>query len=278
MGIREVQTTRRGKRIVHGSVSAMGNSVAPESTHSSVCSIGALPRGSSPSWASTGSWSPDVSVGYHRLGAGAAPFLLAMPMLGLLVLPVLALIPATTPADLVAGLRHPLVRHRGLWLSARTTVVALGVVLAVGRPLAGWLVRGKIVHDPHGDAAVVTRAANQPAARRQFLRAPRRSAEVVGLARPLAKLDYGGHGYADSADEPPMHGRRSVWVPVEQVLVASGARAVVADAERPGDGDQGNRGNSPLYADGYIQAVEMDQSPDVEPRPGTRHRSSRSRW
>ena len=72
------------------------------------------------------------------VGAGTAPFLLAVPMLGLLVLPVLALILATTPADLAAGLRHPLFAS-ALWLSARTTVIALVVLLAAGTPLAWWL-------------------------------------------------------------------------------------------------------------------------------------------
>ena len=72
------------------------------------------------------------------MGAGTAPFLLAVPMLGLLVLPVLALVLATSPADLAAGLRHPLFAP-ALWLSARTSVIALFVVLAAGTPLAWWL-------------------------------------------------------------------------------------------------------------------------------------------
>ena len=72
------------------------------------------------------------------VGAGAAPFLLAVPMLGLLVLPVLALVLATTPADLAAGLRHPLFAP-ALWLSARTSIIALIVILAAGTPLAWWL-------------------------------------------------------------------------------------------------------------------------------------------
>ena len=72
------------------------------------------------------------------VGAGTAPFLLAVPMLGLLVLPVLALVLATSPADLAAGLRHPLFAP-ALWLSARTSIVALVVVLAAGTPLAWWL-------------------------------------------------------------------------------------------------------------------------------------------
>ena len=71
-------------------------------------------------------------------GAGPASFLLAVPMLGLLALPVLALILATTPADLLAGLRHPLFAP-AFRLSARTTAVALAVILAAGTPLAWWL-------------------------------------------------------------------------------------------------------------------------------------------
>lgn len=70
--------------------------------------------------------------------AGPASFLLAMPMLGLLALPVLALILATTPADLLAGLRHPLFAP-AFRLSARTTAIALAVILAAGTPLAWWL-------------------------------------------------------------------------------------------------------------------------------------------
>ncbi|MDE0222387.1 MAG: molybdate ABC transporter permease subunit [Spirochaetaceae bacterium] len=73
-----------------------------------------------------------------HVGAGTAPFLLAVPMLGLLVLPVLALVLATSPADLAAGPRHPLFSP-ALWLSARTSVIALVVVLAAGTPLAWWL-------------------------------------------------------------------------------------------------------------------------------------------
>ena len=45
---------------------------------------------------------------------------------------------ATTPTDLAAGLRYPLFAS-ALWLSARTTVVALVAVLAAGTPLPCWL-------------------------------------------------------------------------------------------------------------------------------------------
>ena len=75
-------------------------------------------------------------------GAGAASFLMAAPMLCLLALPVLALIPATSPGDLLAGLRHP--RFAAAFgLSARTTVVTMAVILAAGTPLAWWLATGR---------------------------------------------------------------------------------------------------------------------------------------
>ena len=75
-------------------------------------------------------------------GAGAASFLMAAPMLCLLALPVLALIPATSPGDLSAGLRHP--RFAAAFgLSARTTVVTMAVILAAGTPLAWWLATGR---------------------------------------------------------------------------------------------------------------------------------------
>ena len=75
-------------------------------------------------------------------GAGGASFLMAAPMLCLLALPVLALIAATSPADLLAGLRHPRFAA-ALALSARTTAVAMAVILAAGTPLAWWLATGR---------------------------------------------------------------------------------------------------------------------------------------
>lgn len=59
-------------------------------------------------------------------------------MLGLLVVPVLALFLASSPGDLAAGVRHPLFAP-ALWLSARTTVVSLAFVVVAGLPLAWWL-------------------------------------------------------------------------------------------------------------------------------------------
>jgi molybdate transport system permease protein len=62
----------------------------------------------------------------------------AAPILALLVLPMLALLVASSPAEVLAGTRSPLF-GRALWLSARTTVVSLALVVLAGTPLAWWL-------------------------------------------------------------------------------------------------------------------------------------------
>jgi molybdate transport system permease protein len=59
-------------------------------------------------------------------------------MLGLLALPLVALVSASSPAQVLDGFRDPLVAP-ALWLSARTTLVSLGVVVGLGTPLAWWL-------------------------------------------------------------------------------------------------------------------------------------------
>ena len=64
--------------------------------------------------------------------------LVAVPMLGLLALPLLALVSASSPADLATGFSDPLVAP-ALWLSARTSLLALGLIVAFGTPLAWWL-------------------------------------------------------------------------------------------------------------------------------------------
>lgn len=77
-----------------------------------------------------------------RLGTSRAPgwpvLLVAAPILALLVLPLLALGLSSSPADLAAGVSDPLFAP-ALWLSARTTIVSLGVVAVGGTPLAWWL-------------------------------------------------------------------------------------------------------------------------------------------
>jgi molybdate transport system permease protein len=72
-----------------------------------------------------------------RLLRGAAA-LLATLLVALLALPVLGLVLATRPAELLAGLRHP-VAGPALWLSLTTTAAALAIVLVLGTPLGWWL-------------------------------------------------------------------------------------------------------------------------------------------
>lgn len=63
---------------------------------------------------------------------------LAGLLLGLLLLPLVALVLASSPASLQQGMAHRLFAP-ALWLSARTTVVSLVIVVVSGTPLAWWL-------------------------------------------------------------------------------------------------------------------------------------------
>lgn len=63
---------------------------------------------------------------------------LAGLLLGLLVLPLVALVLASSPASLQQGMGHRLFAP-ALWLSARTTAVSLVIVVVSGTPLAWWL-------------------------------------------------------------------------------------------------------------------------------------------
>jgi len=69
-------------------------------------------------------------------------FVLAFPMLCILVVPVLALIFSSSPQDLGIGLAHPLFTP-ALMLSLRTTVASLIIILLAGTPLAWWLANQK---------------------------------------------------------------------------------------------------------------------------------------
>lgn len=63
-------------------------------------------------------------------------------MLVLLVLPIVSLVGSSSPADLEAGVNHPLFLP-ALALSARTTVISLLIVVLAGTPLAWWLATGR---------------------------------------------------------------------------------------------------------------------------------------
>jgi molybdate transport system permease protein len=67
-----------------------------------------------------------------------AAALLATLLVALLALPVLGLVLATRPGELLAGLRHPLAGP-ALWLSLTTSAAALAMVLVLGTPLGWWL-------------------------------------------------------------------------------------------------------------------------------------------
>jgi len=63
---------------------------------------------------------------------------LALPLVGLLVLPVIALVATVTLADLQVGFRHPLFLP-ALKLSLGTTISSLAIVVLTGIPLSWWL-------------------------------------------------------------------------------------------------------------------------------------------
>lgn len=67
-------------------------------------------------------------------------WVLGLPLLAFLALPVAALVLSSTPNSLLLGLQHPLVAP-ALWLSLKTSALSLGVVLLTGTPLAWWLAR-----------------------------------------------------------------------------------------------------------------------------------------
>lgn len=64
--------------------------------------------------------------------------LLGAVLVGLLILPLVALGWSTSMADLQAGARHPMFTA-ALWLSVRTTLVSLSLVMIMGTPIAWWL-------------------------------------------------------------------------------------------------------------------------------------------
>ena len=76
-----------------------------------------------------------VSEGVRVLSA-----LLASALVACLALPVLVLLLSSTPTEVADGLRDPLFAP-ALWLSIRTTLVSLSLVIVTGTPLAWWLAR-----------------------------------------------------------------------------------------------------------------------------------------
>jgi molybdate transport system permease protein len=64
--------------------------------------------------------------------------LLGVTLVGLLLLPLVALVMSSSVEELRAGLAHPMFAP-ALWLSLRTTLISLLVTLLLGTPLAWWL-------------------------------------------------------------------------------------------------------------------------------------------
>ena len=65
---------------------------------------------------------------------------MAVPALCVLFIPLAALVMASSPADLSKALSHPVVGP-ALWLSLRTSLVSLLIIILIGTPLAWWLAR-----------------------------------------------------------------------------------------------------------------------------------------
>lgn len=73
-------------------------------------------------------------------GARALSVLLAAALVVCLALPVLVLVLSSTPSEVIRGIRDPLFAP-ALWLSIRTTLISLAIVIVTGTPLAWWLAR-----------------------------------------------------------------------------------------------------------------------------------------
>lgn len=80
----------------------------------------------------------DPAAPNATLFTGRTSFLAALPMLALLAVPLIALASASSPTELLAGVRHPLFGP-ALRLSALTTTASLALVVATGTPLAWWI-------------------------------------------------------------------------------------------------------------------------------------------
>lgn len=67
-----------------------------------------------------------------------AAHLMGAALVGLLVIPLCALVFSVSPSEVGSGLSHPLF-GRALRLSLGTTLVSLGITVVLGTPLAWWL-------------------------------------------------------------------------------------------------------------------------------------------
>ncbi len=72
--------------------------------------------------------------------ARVVPAAAALLMVGVLAIPLLALVLSTAPGEFLEGLRHPLALS-ALRLSLLTTTMSLALTLLLGTPLAWWMAR-----------------------------------------------------------------------------------------------------------------------------------------
>lgn len=75
---------------------------------------------------------------WPRQVAPIAARLMGAALVGLMIIPLFALVFSVSPREFVSGLSHPLFA-RALRLSLGTTAVSLGLTVVLGTPLAWWL-------------------------------------------------------------------------------------------------------------------------------------------
>ena len=79
-----------------------------------------------------------MTLGNHQRTGSWRPLMLGMPLVALLILPIVALCFAASPSDILAGAKHPHFTS-ALWLSLRTSLISMAILVGFGTPLAWWL-------------------------------------------------------------------------------------------------------------------------------------------
>lgn len=80
----------------------------------------------------------------HSLHPGLTWQLVSIPIIGLFLLPLLALLFETTPAEVFSNLKNPTVQD-AIWLSAKTSLLTTLFVVVLGTPLALIIARRKFL-------------------------------------------------------------------------------------------------------------------------------------
>ncbi len=74
-------------------------------------------------------------------------FWLGLPLIAFVALPVLALVLSASPEAIGRALRHPML-HSAAWLSLRTSLCAMGLIILLGTPLAWFFARAALTNIP----------------------------------------------------------------------------------------------------------------------------------